>query len=317
MSQEAQTYNLVTLQDNPNHTFELRTRSNSIVPISIKGLKAITQTPEGKREPNTMELIQLANVALGQGADPYAKECGLLPVFSGGFRYEPWVAAQVRMSKAQAQPDYDGYQWGWITKDFTRHESGRQTKANPKEIIGAWGEVKRKGLSEPFYHEVFLDEVSKAKADGSGKGSWDRSPLTMLAKVIRDQTHKFAYADKMGNLNTEDELRSYSSLPMASCDTPSRENRRKPAQDVHILESEPSPVTEESTDAEGDGFTLNDVLDKFCQLSACEGDAHEEFTKWAAFVLCLELEEVDTPDKFTPQMVSHLMRELETNGVAK
>jgi len=328
---ETQQYHLLELKENRNHIFELQTRTNCTVPISLELLLAITPTSQGQRVANGIELLQLANIALGQGADPYAKECGLMPVFTGGFHYEVWVAAQVRMRKAQAQSDYDGYTWGWITKDFVRHEPGRATKANPAEVIGAWGQVTRKGQTEPFYHEVFLDEVKKetkkTKADGtvSKGGSWDRMPISMLAKVIRDQTHKFAYADKMGNLNTEDELRAYNALPAPVCNTPTRENRRRPAQDVTVRDAEPVSDTEGSTEADDTGTAQEDnyitylqLLLRFTEMTGLHGQAEtaeKKFREVAAFILCVEEEEVDSPEKFTPDMLSHIARELEQNGV--
>ena len=332
---EQKKYHLAKLKENTSHVFELTTRTNCIIPISLDALIKITPAATNKRGPNAIEALKLANVALGQGADPYSKECGLMPVYAGGFHYEVWVAAQVRMRKAQAQPDYDGYKWGWITEDFVRHEAGRNTKADPSKIIGAWGQVARKGQTEPFYHEVFLAEVKKEtkklKSDGtvSKGGSWDRMPITMLAKVIRDQTHKFAYADKMGNLNTEDELRAYNVLPAPICSTPTRENRRKPAQDVTVRDAEP-PVsdTEGGTEADdagsGEDNGLVNITEKyaetvamFSKLAGIENaeEAELKLREAAAFILCVEEEEVDSSEKFTADMLSHIIREIQTNGI--
>jgi len=327
---QEQTYNLIKLRDNPDFTFELATRGNCVVPINLKALAALTPVPSNQRAPNLMELTQEASVILGQGADPYSKECGLMPVYAGGFHYEVWVAAQVRMRKAQAQSDYDGYVWGWITKDLIRHESGRATKADPKEIIGAWGMVKRKGQSEPFYHEVFADEVSKAKTDGTGKGSWDKMPISMLAKVIRDQTHKFAYADKMGNLNTEDELRAYNTLPPPVCDTPSRDDRRKPV-DSKTVENRQEPIEArdvKSVEAQGTEAAAppageaniqqlyEALLAQFEELNKLR-KAPKRFTAFVSYHMCGEEDEYKAVEDFNPGMIALLKTKLENEGIAE
>jgi hypothetical protein len=323
-------YHLRKLQDDPKYTFELKTQTNCIIPINLEALIAITPHKKEERQPTIREAMMLANIVLGQGADPYAKECGLMPVYSGGFHYEPWVAAQVRIRKAQSQNDYDGYTWGWITKDFIRQESGRACKADPKEIIGAWGEVIRKEQAKPFYHEVFLEEYRKNEE----KGSWGKTPLTMLAKVIRDQTHKFAYADKMGNLNTDDELRVYNIPEVPASDVAPRDERRKSLQDEVVMDRKPVSDTEGSRAADdaGDskhpldtnmeapageryGSLLMEVTNTFKKL-AKEAYGHTsndvEFLKWANFFLGEEIEQIT--DLISPQL-EQLKRELETNGV--
>ena len=138
MAEKTTEYHLLKLKEDKEYTFELRTTTNSVVPISMAGLGGLSQQvkPTDKRAANMMELLQLANIALGQGADPYARECGLMPVYTGGFHYEVWVAAQVRLRKVQSQNDYNGYRWGWITKDLVRHEPGPKSQANPDQIIG-------------------------------------------------------------------------------------------------------------------------------------------------------------------------------------
>jgi hypothetical protein len=302
---EQPTYNLMLLGEDEGHTFELSTTSNSIVPINLKALMALTDTPNGQRVPTKTELIKLASVCLGQAADPYSKECGLMPVFTGGFHYEVWVAAQVRMRKALAQPDYEGFSFGWITKDMTRHEPGRKSRANPDEVIGAWGEVYRTGR-EPYYHEVFLKEFQKDTK--SGKGKWETSPITMLSKVIRDQTHKFAFADKMGNLCTFDEMDAYAhpQLDPPTCNTAPRAGRREVvSQDVT---PEPSADTEGRTESNTDGFILyNQIFKMYANDAGLTVDSPKTkdlFTNYCAFTLDLDHSKVDDPSKFTADMLA-------------
>ncbi len=327
-------YDLTLIKDNPDHMFSLKTQSNSIVPITIKGLLGLIPPVDGQRQPNTSELLQLVNVALGQGADPYAKECGLMPIFFGGFHYEPYVAAQVRLRKAQSQSDYRGYEWGYITKDFNRHVSGIQSKANPMEVTGVWGRVFRDGR-EPFYHETWMAEFRKEK------GIWQKMGIGMLLKVNRDQTHKFAYADKMGNLNTYDEMAAYDADPPLSaptCDTPKRQDRKKPVENTYtdpapdtaqgdIIDPEPSsqaseapvePPAEATTPA--DPATLktmyagayNAFTDLISEVNPALslGKFQRLFDEFATFTLMIDKKDLPGEDDWTMPLLQALLAEL-------
>jgi len=181
------------------------TEGNVEVTLTMDILKKMVKASGNAPPPNDGELLMFAYTCVTQGLNPYLQECWLawLGEQQG---WTPLVAAQSRVRKAQSQPDYNGYQWGWIDKEGVRHKAGAEsTLSNPEDIIGVWGAIHRKDWKIPFYHEVFKTEYQKLSK--SGYGSWDQRPLTMLLKVIRDQTHKFAYADKMGNLMTENEAR--------------------------------------------------------------------------------------------------------------
>ena len=132
---------------------------------------------KGTRKPNQAELMMFANMCVEHKANPYLKECWLVHMRG---HYEPIIAAQVRVRKAQAQTDYDGYTWGWILQDGTRCEPGKASKALAEGIIGVWGEVKRKNVEKPWYHEVFLNEYKTSQKAGS---TWGDRPLTMILKV--------------------------------------------------------------------------------------------------------------------------------------
>lgn len=346
MAEPSHPYDLTLIRQDPHHLYELRTATNCIVPITIRGLANLVSVPSGSgaRAPNTEELLRFADIALGHGADPYAGECGLLPSWSGGFHYEVWVAAQVRIRKAQSDPTYRGYRWGYITSDGTRHEPGRASRANPADVVGIWGEVYREGYDQPFYHETWMEEFRK----GKDKGSWAQAPIMMLLKVNRDQTHKFAMADQMGNLNTADELRAYDELPPARSEIAPREHRRRPAQDVrvsdtnHTDEGQPAADTDGAMDAEAagqEGPAINEPLytglisqfvEAVAAYSTASGDAsglqfveamndderRELFAEYAAWVFSVGQDAVSGPDGFTTDMLVELKRRLEQRGVA-
>ena len=97
--------------------------------------------------------------------------------------------------------DYSGYEWGWIIKDGTRQDSGREAPVLPDEIAGIWSVVKYKNIEIPSYHEIFLEEYKKSE-----KGSWGERPMTMLLKLMRIQAHTFARNNEVDLPSLEDEI---------------------------------------------------------------------------------------------------------------
>lgn len=199
-------YRIRDLLDNDNTgIIEFRTSGGVMIPISLQLLRGLVKVPQGTPEPTTTDLLLFGNMCVDQRINPYLKEGWL--VYIPGQGWTPVIAAQTRLRKARLQKDYDGYAWGYITDDGVRHPAGVACTVNPKQdstVIGIWGKLFRKGMQIPFYHETFLAEY--ARLSERGKGSWDRRLITMILKVNRDQTHKFAYADVMGNLCTEHEM---------------------------------------------------------------------------------------------------------------
>ncbi|HOK67512.1 MAG TPA: recombinase RecT [Anaerohalosphaeraceae bacterium] len=283
--EEKQAYDLSVIAENREHTFLLKTRTNTIVPLNIKAIMNLVRPPSGQRGPDVMECLKLIDVALGHGADPYAGECGLLPVFSGGFHYEVWVAAQVRMRKALSQPDYEGFEWGYITDDYVRNEVSSPVCTD--KVIGLWGRVYRKGR-KPFYHEVWLSEVKRSDSE---KSSWARSPILMMQKVLRDQAHKFAYADVMGNLNTDEELAAYNEIPAPSSTIPPRNRRRVSSQEI----------TYESCLER-----FRSRMEKVLGALPNEEESKTMFTQFAANTLLCSEEDVSSPEKYTAEMLAKL-----------
>ena len=324
------------LRQDPDHTYEMTTHNNCTVPVNMKAILNLTGVPDGKRPPNFSECAKMMATIFTQKADPYQEECWLVPNYTGGFHYTVMVAAQVRIRKAIAQPDYNGYVWGYITKDGVRHENGRKSKAVLADVIGVWGEVFRKGVENAFYHETFVTEFTKKT--NSGKGTWEKRPTVMILKVNRDQTHKFAYADVMGNLCTDNEMNAYADeeVPFDEphCGTKPRNERREtvkstvvespteqiPEQEATVTELEPAGDTEGIKDEEAAGTVSGDKLYDLAKAIAKadnleDGDCLPENLVYeiAAVYLCKEVEEIE--EGMEPFEIENVIRYVETEGI--
>ncbi len=237
-------------------SIDFLTQGNVSIPLSLDLLKAIVTVKPGDRAPNTTELVMFVNAVIEQGCNCYLNECWL--VFIRG-KYVPIIAAQKRIAKAQSISSYDGYEWGWIDKEGFRCPAGPDNKVKQDDIIGVWGRIYFKDRKVPFYHEVFRSEYSYPKSDRK---------ITMLLKTARDQLHRYAFANEMGNLCTENEPYE-EPLPAPESDVLPRDERRKtvpntavdttraPAKEAetgdepaHIDTGGPSPAEEEKPESE-------------------------------------------------------------------
>lgn len=299
-------YDMTVLQKEPNAVFNLDTIGNTIVPICLANLKMLVKAAYQKRDPTDGEYAMLMQTALSQQANPYEKECGLM-WNNRSQGYDVWVAAQVRIRKAQAQPDYKGYISGYITEDGVRHKPGRESTAKHDDIVGIWGEVHREGRL-PFYYETWLKEVQRKSQKGTGK--WDTSEILMLQKTNRDQTHKFGYADKMGNLQTRNELEAYNPpvLGAPECETLPRDQR--PA--LQEPEQELPPASLEAVDAATRGVMYGGCVNTFrSKLEFEPADPIEAWIKFVTFVLMCQRDDIVNIDDWTLEMLQKVKAALD------
>jgi len=309
------------------------TQGNVSIPLSIELLKGIVPVKQNDREPYVVELVMFANTVIEQKCNCYLNECWLVMIRG---KYVPIIAAQKRIAKAQSLPNYDGYEWGWIDKEGNRCPSGPGQKVLETNVAGVWGRIYFKDRQQPFYHEVFRSEYQHQKND---------RPITMLLKTTRDQLHKYAFANEMGNLCTENELYD-ERLPAPESDVKPRDERRAKAVPSTTLTGERAPAQEAestTTPAEAEAKTEAEPAsdeDKKTEDSAAESSVFtteekgklaalfvevndlyaaqngSDFGEFAAYVLCVDEEEVDQPSKFTEEQLKQIKAYIETNGVA-
>jgi len=206
-------------------SIDITTTGGVDVTITKQLLTNLVSVPPKTAPPNDSELLMFANMIVEQKLNPYLKECWL--VYMQG-SYQPIVAAQSRMRKVMSMDDYEGWEWGYIIKDGTRVEQGG--KAPLPDIVGLWGKVYRKGR-KPYHHELMKCDYAKG------------NNLTMCQKAHKDQAHRYAYADAMGNLCTDNEL------PMMELETKRVESQVITEADLEE-DAPPEPTESPVSDAE-------------------------------------------------------------------
>ena len=211
------------------------TQGNVSIPLSIELLKGIVPIKKGDRAPSVTEMVMYVNTVIEQGCNCYLNECWLIMIRG---KYVPIIAAQKRIAKAQSLPNYDGYEWGWIDKDGQRWPSGPENKVKQADIIGVWGRIYFKDRKLPFYHEIFRSEYNYPK---------NERKITMLLKTLRDQLHRYAFANEMGNLCTENEPYE-EPLPAPASDVKPRGERRMAVPSTAVDTTRAPVVTEVKTE---------------------------------------------------------------------
>ena len=208
----------------------------------------------------------------------------------------------------------------------------------------ALGLVKKSGLLTEFHEEVngegdkMIACVKSVRKNSNGScsqvestfsvadaetaglwgktGPWKTHPKRMLKYKARAFNLRDNFPDVLMGLHLTEEMEGEEPLPVPECDTPPRQERRKKIESKTVTDESPPteqpavPDTEEVKDDEGAaGTAYAEVTKKYDLLGG------KNFVEFAADVLCRDEEEVDSPEKFTVEMLEQLKRQLKTEGV--
>lgn len=164
------------------------------------------------------------------------------------------------------------------------------------------------------------------KKTTGGDTTWVTHPKRMLKYKARAFNLRDNFPDILLGIHLTEEMigEAEDLLEVPDCKTPTRENRRKA-----VVAEDITPDTAPSQDKgmNPDGIIIDDPIDIPDLTEKDEADLYSQLTDgfrelfpqgnfalWAAYVLCLEQDEVDSKDKFTQSMLMHLVREWNTKG---
>ena len=149
---------------------------------------------------------QFINIAQSLNLNPLRKE---IHAIKYGNNFNIIIGYEVFLKRAEMSQQLSGW------KCWTEGE-GNDLKA----CI----EIKRKDWSDPFYHEVYLDEYNQNNT------MWKSKPRTMLKKVCIAQSFRMAFPVELGGLPYVGE-----EIPMEKDVTPSQPKAITPRQQLHAL----------------------------------------------------------------------------------
>lgn len=127
------------------------------------------------------------------GANPFTVPAEIypLPFVSGGVTtYAPAISAKKYIEKGMENPLFGGMKSGVIvekadgTFDYRR---GQFYSAKTEKLVGGWAEIFIKGVREPIFRGVNIDEFIQRKSDGTPNKFWKDKPALMIEKVAQKQ----------------------------------------------------------------------------------------------------------------------------------
>lgn len=173
--------------------FELEFGNKSLV---ISESKCNMLIPEfRKMTPEQKETFLLQAAIFGANPFSLPPEIYALPfVVDGTTVYAPVISAKKYVEKGMENPQFDGMKSGVVIEkqdgsfDFRRG----QIYGKNETLAGGWCEVFIKGVREPIFRSVNLEEVLNRKADGTPNKFWKGKPALMIEKVAQKQAMEIA-----------------------------------------------------------------------------------------------------------------------------
>ena len=132
------------------------------------------------------------------GANPFTVPAEIypLPFVSGGVTtYAPCISAKKYVEKGLENPMFDGMKSGVIiekqdgTFDYRR---GQIYNSKTEKLAGGWAEIFIKGVREPIFRGVNIEEFIQRKSDGTANKFWKDKPALMIEKVAQKQAMEIA-----------------------------------------------------------------------------------------------------------------------------
>lgn len=173
--------------------FELEFGSKKLVISESKCSQLIPEFKKMLPEQKETFLMQAAIF----GANPFSMPPEIYPVpFStGGVTiYAPVISAKKYVEKGMQNPKFDGMKSGVVIekKDGSFDFRKGQIFSKSETLSGGWCEIFIKGMREPIFRSVNLNEVMNFKNDGTPNKFWKDKPALMVEKVAQKQAMEIA-----------------------------------------------------------------------------------------------------------------------------
>lgn len=174
--------------------FNLQFGEKSLVISESKCSQLIPEFKKMSAEQKETFLMQAAIF----GANPFAVPAEIYPlpfVANGVTTYAPAISAKKFIEKGMENPLFDGMRSGVIvekidgTFDYRR---GQFYNSKTEKLMGGWAEIFIKGVREPIFRGVNIEEFIQRKADGTANKFWKDKPALMIEKVAQKQAMEIA-----------------------------------------------------------------------------------------------------------------------------
>lgn len=191
--QQIEMTNSLLQKVNGENCFTLQFGDKNLVISESKCNQLIPEFKKMNAEQKETFLMQAAIF----GANPFSlpPEIYALPFVSNGVTtYAPVISAKKYVEKGMQNPKFDGMKSGVVieksdgTFDFRRG----QIYGKNETLKGGWAEIYIKGMREPIFRSINIDEVLNRKSDGTPNKFWKEKPALMIEKVAQKQAMEIA-----------------------------------------------------------------------------------------------------------------------------
>lgn len=176
--------------------FELEFQTGKLVVSESKCNQLIPEFKKMTPEQKETFLMQAAIF----GANPFSIPPEIYPLpfeANGVTTIAPVISAKKYINKGMENPQFDGMKSGVVIEkpdgsfDFRRGQVFGKTEI----LKGGWAEVFIKGLREPIFRSINIEEFQMRKKDGTLNKFWNETsgkPALMIEKVAQKQAMEIA-----------------------------------------------------------------------------------------------------------------------------
>lgn len=171
-----------------------------------------------------------------QGLNPFLREAYLIKY--GDAPASMVVGKDTFLQRAEAHPQYDGFEAGIIVQDEAGDENRLEGSRVPlgDKLIGGWAKVYRKDHSRPVYAEVDFAEFTTNQA------TWRKMPGVMIRKVALVQAFREAFPHSFTGLYDSSEMRVDLPEPEGEPQSP-RNGTQEPRSDPPMTKEQGQGIT--------------------------------------------------------------------------
>ncbi len=156
--------------------------------VDQKKIKEYLDTFGLTKQLSPQETAQFTQIAQAYQLNPFKREIYCIPYGQGQNRRLSIITGyEVYLKRAERTGKLDG--WKCWTEGNFKLENGLPV-GDMKAVI----QIKRKDWTEPFLHEVYLDEYAQ------NNSMWRSKTRTMLKKVCIAQGFRMAFPDELGGM---------------------------------------------------------------------------------------------------------------------
>jgi hypothetical protein len=205
VEKQPETFNLLR-KINGELFFELEFPTGKLVVSEGKCSQLIPEFKKMTAEQKETFLMQAAIF----GANPFSVPPEIYPLpfkqQDNSTTYAPVISAKKYVEKGMENPKFDGMKSGIVVEkqdgsfDFRKGQIYGKTEI----LKGGWCEIFIKGMREPIFRSINIEEVLNRKSDGTPNKFWKEKPALMIEKVAQKQAMEIAM--QMPKTYIEEEL---------------------------------------------------------------------------------------------------------------